>query len=174
VYYYLVLGFPTITYNGFLAHVYTAVTAQPHGLVTIFFSFIFHSKKNRNKPLWSQNRGVNNITIQIYILTTSTIVSLLFLSDQLVAIFCMTSKYNPWRAPGFTSGFFVRVRVAHLFSFFVLCYYVSLSSVLLCSLQFPHKNDIWFVFATGARGTGGGGGNSVPRAPVVFASSCLW
>jgi hypothetical protein len=51
---------------------------------------------------------------------------------------------------------------------------VSLSSVLLCSLQFPHKNDIWFVFATGARGTGGGGGNSVPRAPVVFASSCLW
>jgi hypothetical protein len=103
------------------------------GLLRFFFSCIFHSKKNRNKPLWSQNRGVNNITIQIYIVTTSTIVSLLFLSDQLVAIFCMTSKYNPWRAPGFTSGFFGEVRVVHLFSFLccaIMCLWVPCCYVL--------------------------------------------
>jgi hypothetical protein len=96
-----------------------------------FYFSLYSKKKNRNKPLWSQNRGVNNITI--HILTTSTIVSLLFLSDQLVAIFCMTSKYNPWRAPGFTSGFFGEVRVVHLFSFLccaIMCLWVPCCYVL--------------------------------------------
>ena len=130
------------------------------GLLRFFFSCIFHSKKNRNKPLWSQNRGVNNITI--HILTTSTIVSLLFLSDQLVAIFCMTSKYNPWRAPGFTSGFFGEVRVVHLFSFLccaIMCLWVPCCYVL-CNFR------IKTIF-----------GSSLPQALVargVFASSCLW
>ena len=41
-------------------------------------------------------------------------------------------------------------RVAHLYGFLccaIMCLYV-MSSLLWCPLRFPHKNDVWFVFAS--------------------------
>ena len=55
----------------------------------------------------------------------------------------------PSRAPGFIP-FFCGICVAHLFTFLcypIMCLYV-LTSVLLCPLCFPHKNDVRVVFTS--------------------------
>ena len=53
------------------------------------------------------------------------------------------------QAPEFTPVFWW-ARVAHLYGFLccaIMCLYV-MSSLLWCPLRFPHKNDVWFVFAS--------------------------
>ena len=58
---------------------------------------------------------------------------------------------NPSRTPDFTPGFLGGIRVAHHFRFLlccpIMCRYV-LSCVLLYPFEFPHENDVRFVFTS--------------------------